>query len=298
MSFSGNRLALAAAIIGTGGNHAAGATFAEDLQFLRQHAAVVLLSTPDGQAQLVLVPDYQGRVMTSSARGAAGISHGWLNRPVIARGPKTNEGNPYGGEDRFWLAPMGGQFSLFYPPGRPFNDDHWRVPAGLNLGAAEVVRQGTDFAELRFTIEIENYQRTRFTVDVNRRISLLGRASIAQLLGFKLDAAGHAVGFETINTAINRGEPWKSETGLLSVWILGMFPGHEATTIMAPCATTKTRRTSTATWPRWGPTASRSRTVWSTSGATRATAASSASCPAAPVSGSAPTIRSVAFSRS
>ena len=36
--------------------------------------------------------------------------------------------NVFGGEDRFWLGPEGGQYALYFKPGDPFDLDHWQVP--------------------------------------------------------------------------------------------------------------------------------------------------------------------------
>ena len=85
------------------------ATFGQDLDFLRQHAEVVLLSDHTGQAQVAVVPKWQGRVMTSTAGGSGGASFGWVNRELIASGVTQPHINVYGGEDRFWLGPEGGQ---------------------------------------------------------------------------------------------------------------------------------------------------------------------------------------------
>ena len=62
-----------------------GTTFGDDVGFLRDHTSVVVLGA-EGGAQVVVAPAWQGRVMTSTTRGDAGRSHGYLHRPVIALG--------------------------------------------------------------------------------------------------------------------------------------------------------------------------------------------------------------------
>jgi hypothetical protein len=54
-------------------------SFAEDLGFLREHTELVLLGDPEEGPKLVLVPAWQGRVMTSTAAGGRGDGFGWLN---------------------------------------------------------------------------------------------------------------------------------------------------------------------------------------------------------------------------
>jgi hypothetical protein len=54
-------------------------------------------------------------------------------------------------------------------------------------------------------------------------------------LGLKKTEGVRVVGFESDNKIINAGrEPWKKETGLLSIWILGMFNPSPGATIVVP----------------------------------------------------------------
>jgi hypothetical protein len=48
------------------------ATFDEDVQFLRKHTGLVVLSDTPGAAQVAVAPAWQGRVMTSTAGGPKG----------------------------------------------------------------------------------------------------------------------------------------------------------------------------------------------------------------------------------
>ena len=88
-------------------------TFGYDLNFLRQyHKDIVVLGDSAG-AQVIIAPAYQGRVMTSTTEGSKGISFGWLNHELIASGKPAEHINAFGGEERFWLGPEGGQFSIY-----------------------------------------------------------------------------------------------------------------------------------------------------------------------------------------
>src|SRR5690554_3928253 len=81
-------------------------TFQEDVAFLKKHADAVVLTDGSGPA-IVVVPAYQGRVMTSAFdQNEPGI--GWINYDLIASGKKRPQINPYGGEERLWLGPEGG----------------------------------------------------------------------------------------------------------------------------------------------------------------------------------------------
>lgn len=78
-------------------------TFGYDFAFLSDRMDVHLLKAEDSNGQILLAPDYQGRVMTSTARGLEGRSYGWINHDLIASGETQPKINAVGGEDRFWL---------------------------------------------------------------------------------------------------------------------------------------------------------------------------------------------------
>src|SRR4051794_2870092 len=65
---------------------AAAGSFQADVDFLKKHTPVVVLTSPDGRARAAVAPAYQGRVMTSTAAGPGGASFGWINRELIASG--------------------------------------------------------------------------------------------------------------------------------------------------------------------------------------------------------------------
>ncbi|MCY3024281.1 MAG: hypothetical protein NTW87_35335, partial [Planctomycetota bacterium] len=104
------------------------ATFGDDVDFLRKHMEIIVLSDKSGGAQVAVSPGLQGRVMTSTAAGAKGLSYGWTNRELIASGKKLEHFNPLGGEERFWMGPEGGQFSIYFAKGATFDLAHWYVP--------------------------------------------------------------------------------------------------------------------------------------------------------------------------
>jgi hypothetical protein len=92
-------------------------TFADDTKFLQGHTEVIVLQDKSGQGKVALAPAWQGRVMTSTADGDGGSSFGWINHELIASGKLQPHMNVFGGEDRIWLGPEGGQFSVFFCQG-------------------------------------------------------------------------------------------------------------------------------------------------------------------------------------
>jgi len=212
-----------------------GVSFKKDVAFLSKHLDVVVLSDSLSKGQVAVVPGLQGRVMTSSAAGLSGTSYGWVNRDLIASGKTVEHMNAYGGEDRFWIGPEGGQFSVFFAKGVPFDLEHWVTPAAIDTEPFEVVAQDRGRLVMSKDMHLNNYSGCEFDVHVDREVRVLERAEISAALGIAPVPSVKAVGFETRNVMVNRGtRPWKRETGLLSLWILGMFNPSPATTVVVP----------------------------------------------------------------
>jgi hypothetical protein len=210
-------------------------TFGYDLAFLKKHKEVIVLSAPYApEAKIVLVADYQGRVMTSTSDGEAGNSYGWINYDLIKSGDIKPHMNAFGGEERFWLSPEGGQFSVYFKKGAKFDFENWQTPALIDSEAFEVVSSGPDKAHFRQQASLENHSGTRFDFVIDRTVSMLDRDKTQRLLGISAVENVKSVGFETANTLTNTGANWAAESGAVGVWILGMFTPGEKTTIVAP----------------------------------------------------------------
>jgi Family of unknown function (DUF6786) len=210
-------------------------TFGDDVAFLKKHTDVVLLSDAKGDGQVVVLPELQGRVMTSSAQGAAGLSYGWINRELVASEKTVEHMNTYGGEDRFWIGPEGGQFSVFFKPGATFDLAHWFTPAPVDTEPFKLVSKTGDSAVLQKDMQLENYSRTKFDLRVEREVRVLDRAEAIRDLGIAPPKSVKLVAFESANKIVNTGtKAWEKPSGLLSVWILGQFNPSPATTIVVP----------------------------------------------------------------
>jgi hypothetical protein len=229
---------LAACVFGAmaqAGEEAKGIMFKDDLKFLQEHTQIVVLSDASGDAKVAVAPAYQGRVMTSSAAGDDGLSFGWINRDLIASGKTLQHFNPLGGEERFWLGPEGGQFSIFFAKGAPFDLDHWFVPPAIDTEPFDLVASDSGHAAFKKQVHLVNYSGTAFDLEVNRDVRLLSAERAWKDLGVAPAPAVKLVAYETESKITNKGEnAWKKETGLLSIWILGMYNPSPATTIVIP----------------------------------------------------------------
>jgi len=210
-------------------------TFGQDLSFLKKHTEVVIIENKSGNSQVAVLPTLQGRVMTSTAAGLDGLSFGWINRELIASGKIAEHINVYGGEDRFWIGPEGGQFSIFFKNDVPFDLEHWFTPAPVDTEPFELVSKSKNHALLKKDMRLENYSGTIFNLRVDREIRVLERSEALKTLGIIPAETIKMIAFESTNKMTNTGaEAWRKETGLLSIWILGMFNPSPTTTIVVP----------------------------------------------------------------
>ena len=208
-------------------------TFGYDLEFLRKHHRDLVV-LENGDAKLIVLPAYQGRIMTSTAEGNAGASFGWLNHELIASGKFTEHFSAFGGEERFWLGPEGGQFSIYFKKGVDFKFENWFVPKELDTEAFDLVASDKTSVKFEKQMHLDNFSGTAFDLKVNRNISLLNDSAIQQFLG-KLPAGVKAVGFQSDNMITNTGTAeWNKSSGMLSIWILSMLNAGNQTSIAIP----------------------------------------------------------------
>lgn len=221
-------------ISGMSAGQAPAGTFGDAAALLDKHTDAITLSDGAGKAQVIVVPQYQGRVMTSTTGGAQGPSFGWINRELIASGKTGPHMNAFGGEDRFWLGPEGGQFALYFKKGDPFEFDHWQTPALIDTEPFKVVSKSASSAVFKRDGKLANYAGTEFTFRIDRTVNLLDAKQAGELLGLA-NLGADVVAYESVNTLTNTGkDAWKKETGVMSIWILGMFTPSPSTTIVIP----------------------------------------------------------------
>ncbi len=209
-------------------------SFDDDLAFLREHVAVVVLADEPSGARVAVVPAWQGRAMTSTAGGPSAPGYGWLNRELIASGRLQPHMNAFGGEDRLWLGPEGGQFSVFFRKGDPFDYRHWQTPPLFDTEPWAVAERGPRHVAFRHGGRLINHSGTVLDVQVDRTVRLLDRAAAAEQLGL-LPEAVRLVAFASENRLTNAGASvWTKQGGLLSLWVLGMFEPSPTTTVILP----------------------------------------------------------------
>ena len=211
------------------------ANFGDDLTFLRKHTEVVVLHDKSSEVQVIVVPAWQGRVMTSTARA--------LGRQLRLGEPRTHRIRQSAAPHQcFWrrrpvLARARGRavFDLLCQRSRSSTSNigsrlrHW-TPSRSRWSS-----QSAESVLCRREIQLTNYSGTQFQLEVNREVRLLSAKDAVAGVGGKLSAGVSAVAFETVNTVKNTGAAaWTKETGLLSIWILGMFNASTESTVVVP----------------------------------------------------------------
>lgn len=214
-------------------------TFEEDVAFLNKYAPLKVLSSDNG-ARIAISGEYQARVMTSAV-GAGKPSLGFINRQFIEAGQVGTAFDNYGGEDRFWLGPEGGQFGLYFPASKPFSFEFWQTPHELQEGAWQSRAESPTSITYARAFSVTNYEQRTFDVEVERKLTLLSAEQASKNLGTTLPASLRWVGFSSENKLTNKGgAPWQEASGLLSVWILGMFAPVPGTQVIVPFETRAT----------------------------------------------------------
>jgi hypothetical protein len=209
--------------------------FDDDVAFLTRYGKVIELADAAGNSRIAVMPELQARVMTSTAGAPQNLSFGWINRSFFEAGDTSIHMNAFGGEERIWLGPEGGQFSIFFPPGSAFTFENWRTPRLIDLESYDLVSQTPNSASFTTSATLTNYSGTVFDLRINREIRVLARQDAFQRLGIAADTSLLAVSYQSINELQNIGDSdWNKDTGLLSIWLLGMFKPSPGLTMVIP----------------------------------------------------------------
>jgi hypothetical protein len=210
-------------------------TFQKDFDFLEDYLDLVLLEDDSGEGKIIVSPGLQARVMTSTANGWSGKSYGWINKTLFTSGDTSIHINAYGGEERIWFGPEGGQYSIFFKKGDEFTLDNWITPRLIDLEPFDLIERSNSHALFSKSASLKNYSGFTFDLNIERKISILSQSEISKLLNLNQNENVKAVGYKTENTLKNIGnKTWEKSGGLLSIWILGMMNPSPNTTIVIP----------------------------------------------------------------
>jgi len=217
------------------GKHQEG-TYGYDVEFFQQYKIpFVELKEKGSGAALLLVPGYQGRVMTSTASGPSGNSFGWINHDLIASGTIGDQINAYGGEERLWLGPEGGPFSIYFPPDVQQDFSNWKVPGLIDTAAFDLVEQSGHHAVFSKEASLTNASGTSLGLRIDRTVRIIHREEAVKAMGTAVGRDLAMVAYESENVLTNTGPAaWDESSGLLSIWMLSMFNPSEKGVVFIP----------------------------------------------------------------
>ena len=205
--------------------------FEKDLAFLQQYDSLLLVLS-EGSSKLIVSPKYQAKVFTSTT--GDGSSFGWINYKLFDAEPDPHM-NAFGGENRIWLGPEGGVFSLFFPPKFVMNFGNWRIPSAFDTEPWQLVASSDTIATLKKDMQLVNYSNTELFLTIDRKIKVLAKSTTEQMLGIHYGDDVKAVGYLTENSLTNTGNfAWNDSTGMPCIWVLDMFPPSPNTTVIIP----------------------------------------------------------------
>ena len=209
--------------------------FGYDLAFLsKKDDGLMVLSSGNGKAQIIVSAKYQGKVFTSTTNGLSGVSFGFVNYDVLDSEVIDEHMNGYGGENRFWLGPEGGKYSVYFAPGAEQVFDNWHTPRPIDIEPWEVVSSDAKNVVMKKEMQVTNYLGNQFKLNVDRKISMMEPAEANSVLGLEANPALNMAAYQTENVITNLNDfEWTEETGTICIWILDMFnPAPEAVTVI------------------------------------------------------------------
>ncbi len=196
--------------------------YGKDKSFLQNYGDIIELSS--GNSKVLLSKKYQGRVFTSSATGDEGLSFGWINYNQFKSGIVSSQFNPYGGEERLWLGPEGGPFSIYFEKGKEQTFANWKVPAEIDTVAYDVINKTSQNVSFKKDFKLNNYSGSTMAIGIERNVQLLNSDETEKSLGCPVDKSLACVAYESENILINKGSSaWNASSGVLSIWMLSMF---------------------------------------------------------------------------
>ena len=190
----------------------------------------ILLEAGKGSGAVIVAPGLVGRVMCSTFDRKQGLANAWVNDVAIRKGRTDPVFNNFGGEERIWFAPEGGQFGLMFGRKESRFDNYCVQPA---MSSIEYQVTGRDASSVRMeaNLSLENNSATQFRIHVDRRVSLLDSCPYC----LEVPGTVECVGFQSENILRNVGsEVWTRTTGTVNVWCLGQFLEHPHLSVVIP----------------------------------------------------------------
>lgn len=220
------------ASLASGGSHLR--SFGQDLTFFSEYGVDAFL-LGEGDSYIAVSADWQGRVLTSTFNGEDSPSIGWIDRALMADEKHDLSTGQSGGEDRFWVGPQGGDFSVFFPDGAAQNEENWRIPAALASEPWTLTARTRTQAKFEKSAEFKNFKGNVLKVKAEREVSFIPRADAAKILGIEIPDSVKMVAFQSLNKLTNAGEgAWSPQNGMLNISVQSCFNANPGVRVFLP----------------------------------------------------------------
>jgi len=207
-------------------------SFNADAEFLKKHHDIHILRNEEG-GRAIVIPALQGRTMTSASQGDDGQSYGFINYDAFGQ-PHDPQINLFGGEDRIWISPEGGQFSVFFDPDVPMDFANWRTPKILDSTPYDVVDKSDSVITTKQSTPLQNMSGYTFDIEIERTVELLSTVIATKHLNAPTEGVS-LVAHESRNKLTNIGDKtWEQKTGLIGLWAICMSKPAANATLMIP----------------------------------------------------------------
>lgn len=208
-------------------------SFGKDLSFLNQHIETIVLK--DGDKQIIVSSEFQGRVLSSTSKGVEGDSYGWFDKHVLASTSAKQTISKVGGASRIWFGPDQGENNVFAEFDQDTQEVVRVIPIDLDNLPFLVLEKSETSVTLGNTMHVKNLKGFDFYIDVNRKIELFRTKEIESNLKVSLNDTIDFVAYSAETSMTNIGDDsWTKDQGLISLWELGCMQPTPKTTVIIP----------------------------------------------------------------
>ncbi len=209
-------------------------SFGQELAFFSEYGVQVML-LGEGDSLVCVSPEWQARVMTSTFAGADGPSIGWINRPLIAFKKDDLRTAQAGGEDRFWVGPGTGEFSIFEQTGGLYEGGERSAPPELSSEPWKLVDSSKTRARFEKDFNFENSRGIKVHAKAEREISVLNRKNVSEILGIEIPNSVTLVAYQSFNKLKNVGnEDWSPRGGMVNISVQSCYNANRSVNVFVP----------------------------------------------------------------
>ncbi len=212
-------------------------SFGQELSFFSKYEVRTII-LGEGDSMIAISPDWQARVMTSTFGGVEGSSLGWINRELIVASklnPEKLRVEQIGGEDRFWIGPEGGDFSIFFAEASHISAENWNAPKELSAEPWNFVARNKNQVKFEKSAEFRNMKGTLIKAKAEREISYITKTQVSEILGIEIPQNVKVVAFQSLNKLTNVGDfAWGEKAGMLNISVQSCFNANKDVKVFIP----------------------------------------------------------------